>query len=737
MRFSQKASYVIFAILTLILPTLANATDSDGDGIDDTSDNCILVPNADQRDSDDDGFGNMCDADLNNDNNVNSLDLGLFKKRYLTTDADADLNGDGKVNSLDLGRFKQLYLKNPGPTGVALPDYQLKTIDALAAQLADQILKGSNDTSGALATALKAAGFSVLDANNALLSVPTPDVDQGLAFTDWEVEGMVKAAQDSVQVSLEELAQLVISSLPQPALDSSALQQTIVSDIRIHANSTHPGLRFWARFIVALGRRAYQPYDLMGTINLSQVQFNTIQAQLILRRLSGDFYAHARRGSQNNMLSLASPVSQRIEPLASSLNAVDTPCAKLTRTEDIILNWAALGISEGFNRLLEFVEEQAAHQGKILDWKLGGRLEAANIVLAYAELVISLNAFKADISLVGGEPLVRTKTLDPGELRTLQAKVYFDLPNGGLANCLRPALNSVGLDFSLPANGPVPNTSVEWKGFEGFRPGGTVEFRGDPVHATTDDQGISNIGVEGTPQKYPLPKWLQQDYVRPVEKEAAVTVEARMTPADLLTDSPDVIGGTLSPLTIPKEMLQRIKVFVASYPFKVKDWESNVFSGEGTYEMHFQGLSFGLDEKINLTFLVAFGFNEEGMVLGGEGNADVTFSGYSRNDSYETCSVTGSGSVALRLDGYRSALSELGWKALMASTVSVPVQEHCVDIYNEVYDDSVPWPLGFTLFDNAIIKDGAVLKFHEIYTPDNSHIVTYTGETRISRQPLE
>ena len=43
--------------------------------------------------------GNACDADLNNDNFVNSLDLGLFKLVFMTADADADLNGDGVVNS--------------------------------------------------------------------------------------------------------------------------------------------------------------------------------------------------------------------------------------------------------------------------------------------------------------------------------------------------------------------------------------------------------------------------------------------------------------------------------------------------------------------------------------------------------------------------------------------------------------------------------------------------------------
>ena len=56
---------------------------------------------------------------MNNDDIVNSLDLGLLRLRFLTTDPDADVNGDGIVNVFDLGLFKDLFLKPPGPSGIA------------------------------------------------------------------------------------------------------------------------------------------------------------------------------------------------------------------------------------------------------------------------------------------------------------------------------------------------------------------------------------------------------------------------------------------------------------------------------------------------------------------------------------------------------------------------------------------------------------------------------------------
>ena len=60
----------------------------------------------------------MCDADLNNDGLVNSLDLSLFKPVFFTSNPDADLNGDGIVNSLDLSLFKSLFFKPPGPSAL-------------------------------------------------------------------------------------------------------------------------------------------------------------------------------------------------------------------------------------------------------------------------------------------------------------------------------------------------------------------------------------------------------------------------------------------------------------------------------------------------------------------------------------------------------------------------------------------------------------------------------------------
>lgn len=95
--------------------------DSDGDGIGDFRDNAIDLPNADQRDTDGDGYGNVGDADLNQDLIIDLLDLSLLEAVFGGDDANADFNGDGAVDLVDLSILDGLFGGPPGRSYIDAP----------------------------------------------------------------------------------------------------------------------------------------------------------------------------------------------------------------------------------------------------------------------------------------------------------------------------------------------------------------------------------------------------------------------------------------------------------------------------------------------------------------------------------------------------------------------------------------------------------------------------------------
>ena len=99
------------------------ADDLDGDGILDDQDNCIEAVNPNQRDTNSNGYGNACDADLDDNGVISFADLDLFKSAFglgeadAGFDANADFDGNGFVSFADLDILKSLFGKAPGPAG--------------------------------------------------------------------------------------------------------------------------------------------------------------------------------------------------------------------------------------------------------------------------------------------------------------------------------------------------------------------------------------------------------------------------------------------------------------------------------------------------------------------------------------------------------------------------------------------------------------------------------------------
>jgi hypothetical protein len=108
-------------------PTPGGA-DTDGDTVENAFDNCTLLSNASQTDTDHNGCGDACteniDCDFNGDKVVGSPDqviIGMNFGMAVTPGTSGDCavgTGDGTVGAPDLIKFGSTFLNQVGPSGI-------------------------------------------------------------------------------------------------------------------------------------------------------------------------------------------------------------------------------------------------------------------------------------------------------------------------------------------------------------------------------------------------------------------------------------------------------------------------------------------------------------------------------------------------------------------------------------------------------------------------------------------
>jgi len=161
------------------------AGDADLDGIVDGSDNCLFVANPVQTDSDHDGYGNICDADINNDGAVGLDDAGLVLDVVNTnSNPAADLNGDGGVGLDDVGLALDRANTLPGPSGYSCagtvpcgPGFGAQRFVACSDGLTVE------DTATGLLWERKTTDGSVHDGDNTYAWSASGSAPDGLAYT--------------------------------------------------------------------------------------------------------------------------------------------------------------------------------------------------------------------------------------------------------------------------------------------------------------------------------------------------------------------------------------------------------------------------------------------------------------------------------------------------------------------------------------------------------------------------
>ena len=560
----------------------------------------------------------------------------------------------------------------------------------LPADLAKRILKGGPEGRRALVEAVTASGFAVLDSpRRTVVGIPSKP-EMGIPLEDWEVTILARAAADQLTVPFGELeADVALAVKDERA--GHLITTMLLDEIRSGVNDSTPTVRTWASLIVELGRQSAAPYDLLSMKDFTEVHLNGLQQVLMLKHLSAEFFSLGIQRATDRALShLSVPTrngSERLYLVAetggiarrvSSLNTGAPPCGGFgtdegNRTSKSASGWGwglkfafgplrnlaeEIGLMEAYRELSRTTDLRSIYHkrelissDKVTNAELNKFVNTlsklhnlATTLLSLAELTAVMNAVTIDITMDPPPPLERTKTRQPGQYAKLTAALSFDigkldLPKQLDLHCAGLFFMGLGLDFSMPENGPIKGADVEWTLVKGGlkmdakaghkvteaiveleNPGRRIQdagvgFGDVKKSVRTNENGVAKVGIHGAPQKRELGRDPQ-----PIMKEAIVRASVQLKPADILRDLTAALKG---PWALPAEVLYRSHLLGKNYRFEVRDWTpSYVLKFDSTITATMpsgQGHSLA-DSKstvhatVSLTFIEGRGWVGEGMM---------------------------------------------------------------------------------------------------------------------------
>jgi len=483
------------------------------------------------------------------------------------------------------------------------------TTEQQAAALAEAVAAGTKDSTAAIVAAVLASGYAVRGDDNQITRTVPADQSQGLALDAWMIAASAKLYGNGYGIGLDRLASALAQGLP--ALKGADVSALVLAGIRDAAKSDQPQVRFWADFLSELGRRAPDPFDLLDRSSTAAVRLDPVQVLLITSRLAGDFASSSHASSGGGVLLARFDRTSHADPL---------PC-NLSDTEGLILDYTALGMTTGFGQVIEYAKNHGGGEGA---GAYGEGAAQATALLTVLKLIASYAALDVKIEM-NGNVLVRTKTTAAGDRHKLTATVKMDVGKWQAFNCLRPALNAAGVDFSLPGDGALNNVKVIWDVDEGGGASGleaaidtaahlgdilaghppddpTSLFYLDPPNKSpsmdqadyTDDKGQVSTSVVGMPQATDLSNRALIPHMKRGGVSLKVAVKATRlqsasgtasTIGDMATNVIAGLTGDFLNMAVgtAAETIYRSQWYQSDpFYFDVKDWDTCYLAWTGT-----------------------------------------------------------------------------------------------------------------------------------------------------------
>jgi hypothetical protein len=474
---------------------------------------------------------------------------------------------------------QQLPSPGAGPDSALLPPaapLPLGGVSHAAVALAAQAASGGTAGLAALRTALAMSGFALTDVGGKV-AVPAQAPAMGV---DIPV-GQVLALNGRNGTDHGETLSQIAATLAVPVaghVSQAALVSTLQAGVTAAAApgaKAAPPARFLAAFITSLG-----PYDSSGPLT-------TMQTWLTYLGLASAFWQRAvaarAAGSKAALPAVTvAPASLLAYSDSGGDCTISDTAGKILDVAAAGLNFLAGGVSAtGFGGLAGVISKAGeAKRGAGQVYEAGDYVAWANIALSLAHIIAEATSFQGDMQMDGGEPLIRTKeTHGYDERRTLTLHARFNIGKGQYANCFRTAINTAGLDFSVPNDGPITKAKVSWT--MDNDPAGVLsnptEFyllagsKGNGVVTVTDDGGQTRVGLEGLPQRHKVPDSVQP-FIRHVHITAGITVRANNMFNDLVDAVSTVLAGPGAAASIVSNMIDHTGSFTISKSFQVKDW---------------------------------------------------------------------------------------------------------------------------------------------------------------------